>query len=782
MTNIEAKNNFLIDIMKEKHYKIEYYQREYAWRDKEVKELLDDLIFKFRESYNEKDSAPSVSNYKEYFLGSIVIARKTVLKDDGEDVEVYIVDGQQRMTTLTLLFSYIYKRLDRPAVKMYISSEEYGQEKYNIFVKDRIPVMDYILHDKQENVAKKFVENHRIYQNYNIISEYFDNLDMSDKELEYFYYWLERKVIIVTIEVKTSEEAYSIFESMNDRGRPLTNAEMLKGYILSLITDKREEATELWEKIRKKFKTDKDFNDFLVLLFRSRYVNSKRRFTVGNNLSLRDEYKYIGKSYYKFIKEKRKGIVNIHNSKDAYNFLVEIDYYADLYFDLLEKTKKKEKGYEGLYYVSRVHNSEFFLIFLGVITPFDEQKDDKIKVIAKFMDVRSGLLAWNLKNMYTNSTVGEYLTALNVEIRKVEDKDILVLTKLLYEQLVRERKSGSAWNNEISLSSTPSLSDNHNRRENIFYILARVTEFLELADGRSSIFSELYDKKYEIEHVLAANHEVNKNQFPTQDELDLYRNKIGGLGLLEKGINASFGDKKYEDKVKKYASHNRFLGILSESLYSPNRDKFENHPGLNRLVKNNPSLLQLIKPSPTFGKKEINERNELITEIAKIIWNPADFQKYLSEIDDSLTLEELSCLVEDKINDDSLPEEESVDITSDGMKLGVTMSFSTGDTCCEFEYLNSQKIKITKIVNAPIISNPIEIFKNHHTPMIQVHQSIMKNAQISDNMYNWNGNVTTTIKKAPIYLATGSTHKTDNGERYTIKTHYFEKENKHHSE
>src|SRR5215470_6995673 len=78
-------------------YAIDYYQREYKWQTKQVAELIDDLAAKFLDSYEPGDERSAVAEYGHYFLGSIIISNK-----DGQQ---FIIDGQQRLTTLTLLSS-----------------------------------------------------------------------------------------------------------------------------------------------------------------------------------------------------------------------------------------------------------------------------------------------------------------------------------------------------------------------------------------------------------------------------------------------------------------------------------------------------------------------------------------------------------------------------------------------------------------------------------------------------------------------------------------------------
>src|SRR5439155_24105031 len=85
-------------------YAIDYYQREYKWQAKQVAELVEDLVGKFQESYGETHERSAVADYGHYFLGSIIISEK-----EGEK---FIIDGQQRLTTLTLLLIFLRHQVE----------------------------------------------------------------------------------------------------------------------------------------------------------------------------------------------------------------------------------------------------------------------------------------------------------------------------------------------------------------------------------------------------------------------------------------------------------------------------------------------------------------------------------------------------------------------------------------------------------------------------------------------------------------------------------------------
>ena len=92
---VDGKGRTVRELLSGRKYSIDYYQREYKWRTKQVKELIDDLSGKFLDSYEEGNERSAVAEYGHYFLGSTIISDK-----DGEK---FIIDGQQRLTTLQLL-------------------------------------------------------------------------------------------------------------------------------------------------------------------------------------------------------------------------------------------------------------------------------------------------------------------------------------------------------------------------------------------------------------------------------------------------------------------------------------------------------------------------------------------------------------------------------------------------------------------------------------------------------------------------------------------------------
>lgn len=130
MKRVEGVTRSVRELLEKKKYAIDFYQRDYKWGSKEVDELMTDLTERFLEDYRPEHSRGQVEKYGHYFLGSVILSSK----EGG----TYIVDGQQRLTTLTLLLVHLHNlqidRDDQVPVDNLIYSERYGVKSFNIRV------------------------------------------------------------------------------------------------------------------------------------------------------------------------------------------------------------------------------------------------------------------------------------------------------------------------------------------------------------------------------------------------------------------------------------------------------------------------------------------------------------------------------------------------------------------------------------------------------------------------------------------------------------------------
>jgi hypothetical protein len=146
-------------------------------------------------------------------------------------------------------------------------------------------------------------------------------------------------------------------------------------------------------------------------------------------------------------------------------------------------------------------------------------------------------------------------------------------------------------------------------------ILARMTDYIETHSGQASRYVEYAQrgrKGYEIEHIWADHFERHTDEFKHPGEFQDYRNRIGGLLVLPKSFNASYGDLPYAEKREHYFGQNFLARILHDRAYNHN-------PGF--LQFRSISGLQF-KPHQEFKKADLDARQKLYRQLADQIWSP----------------------------------------------------------------------------------------------------------------------------------------------------------------
>lgn len=199
---IDGKGRTIRELLANRKYSIDYYQREYKWQQKQVGELIEDLVAKFLESYEEGDERSAVAEYGHYFLGSVIISDK-----DGQK---FIIDGQQRLTTLTLLLIYLHNRLEdaeqKGQVTDLIFSQRFGKRSFNLDVPERAGCMEALYKDEEFAPPETSESVSNIQARYNELGELFPD-EIDSKVLPYFVDWLIENVNLVEITAYSDSDA-----------------------------------------------------------------------------------------------------------------------------------------------------------------------------------------------------------------------------------------------------------------------------------------------------------------------------------------------------------------------------------------------------------------------------------------------------------------------------------------------------------------------------------------------------------------------------------------------
>lgn len=606
-----------------KTYKVPFYQREYRWKRKQFEELLNDLQEEFLNHFDVSHGRDRVAQYKSYFLGTILTTT------DTETSRKIIIDGQQRLTSLTLFFLYSLQRrkvaeaLNITDYTSLIRTESYGTQVLNFEAdSDRTELINKLSEvDEGEGSASfDFIENasdgtKNLFHRFNDIESILDD-KIKDEYFAYFSDWVSEKVVLFEIVVPTEHDAHKVFVTMNDRGLNLTPSEMLKGFLLSKITHsaKHGEAHALWEeKIRelKKIDNDEDAN-FLRNWLRAKYAKSIRGKTAGEG---KKDFENIGDSYHRWLLD-NKISVGINTGDDYQSFVLDnFKKYVDIYLKIQKYSNEYKDGYHHVYYNSSKDITMQSMLIMSAIHLDDSDSvvERKILLVSKYLDYYTSLRIINLKkNTYDN--LRGVLFSLCLKIRDKTEEEL----KVIFSQ--------HASDSGLSFDAIDSFAYSKTLTKNLLHVLARVAVYIEEGvEQTNSVGYDVYiDRKrtsrtFDIEHVLADKYVVftestNTNDFDSESEYKTKRNMLGGLILLPRSRNRSLQDKSYTDKASRYSSEN----ILAQTLIS---DFYENNPQLDRFLES--STLNL-KSYEDFNKQSLEERHQVYKEIVQKIWSIND--------------------------------------------------------------------------------------------------------------------------------------------------------------
>lgn len=280
ISSITAEKLVVKDIFCDDYlFTIPNYQRPYSWEEEHCTQLLDDLhSFAFKgDDFN--DLPP-------YFLGSAVIIKRPNVRN------AQIVDGQQRLTTLTILLSclryvieekenkdtisdFIYQKgnkLKGTSATFRLKTRVRDQEFFNKIIQDEKGIPNYF--EKPEELSYANDAQAQMLSNAKALLDEFIKKKYSQEDLEHLATYIIQKCVIVVVASTDEEMAFRIFNVLNDRGKDLTIADILKSEILEKISEKEQDTyTEKWEDCETKLGID-NFKDFFSHL-RAIYAKKK---------------------------------------------------------------------------------------------------------------------------------------------------------------------------------------------------------------------------------------------------------------------------------------------------------------------------------------------------------------------------------------------------------------------------------------------------------------------------------------------------------------------------
>lgn len=600
------KTETLKQILQGNKFTVNYYQREYRWGKKQIAQLIDDLYSTFSTYYDPEQHTDTkeVVNYGYYYMGSII-------RTGGKSRE--IIDGQQRLTSLTLMLIYLnnLQRDKEKKVKIddLVYSDNFGTMAFNIDVDDRKACFT-ALFNNDINFTPENESSETMLDRYNDIKELFPE-ELNGAALPFFIYWLTEKVLLLEIEAPTEKEAHTIFVTMNDRGLSLNSAEMLKAFLLKEITlADRNEVNTVWQKTIAKIKASSDSVkdgvvntedvEFISQWLRGNYATTMRETKKGAE---DQDYELLGDKFHEWVRENAKKNMGLKKSEDYKTFVTkEMVQIAKLYLDIKKYSKVLTTGFEAVFYNANRDLNYQTMLIISAVDKMDSEEivNKKIKIISVFLDIFATTRLFNFKKINFNTNKALVFKLMN----RIRNADITTLGIILTKTLrsMTEKMAG-----------IENFSLNQFTKRYMLHILARFTSFINEKMTYPSAFDKYVNRQvnnpYDIEHVLPDDYESYKDDYASEEEFISFRAKLGNLIILTKDKNRSYQDKKYSEKVELYLGDDIFAKSFNKKAYI-----------------NNPKFIPLVekydfKAHEKMDKDAIKYRQEIYKKIAEDIWN-----------------------------------------------------------------------------------------------------------------------------------------------------------------
>ena len=548
------------------YYTIPKYQREYTWSYREWESLYDDIS----------------ENNDEYFIGSIIC----IPLGDAINPYLEVIDGQQRLTTVSLFLTAIYTRLKEhadylseddgdvlPSLRKSLKSKNSPNEMKLVpqvqnFNKDDY---DYLLNEV--GLRKATAPKHAYYSMRKIARCYTYFLKRLDKEIEGMdgdgavnfllgKYNKVKQAMLVKIEVSTHSDAYVLFESLNNRGTPLTAIDLMKNLIMARAESNNltiDDCFNRWQMLLGNLSDDYGIQE---RFFRHYYNAFKHRLNEpfqSDNDRKKDPLGVVAT---------RSNLLNIFENlinKDLPSFLDDILHCGQIYSWLILQDSTETIYRKALEDLDHIQGAPSYLLLMYLM-----RNKKELAITENHINQLIRLLT----KYFVRRNITDYPNTRD-------------LTRIFMDIISKIEESNSVGNDVMTLVvdmlSTPAncVSDEQFRRslegdvykDNVGatrYILCKLAESAMTQETWTDLWRRT-DKKvfvWTIEHIFPEGENIpqcwvdmiaNGDKNLAQKYLEEYTHKIGNLTIT--GYNSTLGNKSFEEKRdRKSKDGKRFIG------------------------------------------------------------------------------------------------------------------------------------------------------------------------------------------------------------------------------
>jgi len=561
--NVDQKTIWLLFSDKKADFLIPDYQRPYAWEEEQCQTLWDDIFaFAFPDNNSDKFNSDD-----EYFLGSIVI-----FENDKGKKEV--IDGQQRLTTLMLLLRAFYAkfgnmkdensiRTSERIAQCIWKTNEFGQPnldelKINSEVatdNDKEEFLQILKTGKMDKVQKSnYAKNYRFFQEKieNFLSEY----------PSYFAYLPTRilnNCILLPIEAESQDTALRIFSTLNDRGLPLSDADIFKAQFYKYYSDKNQKDTfiEQWKELEEiTTSIFKPLNGTPMDELFTRYMyflRAKQGIKSSTTEALR---KFYEKNNYSILKQ----------DETLSNLKILADFWNNVYTQ--NPDKFSPNILRKLFILNYAPNG-IWTYFLSVYFLHNKNGNNQLdeKPLEDFLDKT---IAFIWAYAFTNPGVNALRTPIYAEMINIVNNKSVTFDEHKFD--------------ENTLRTTINNFEFNNLRP----ITRSMLTWWAFKDENQKIIPKI-NINFDIEHIFSKKRQENENTLSNTKLIE----SLGNKSLLEKTINIRASDYRFSDKIKYYK------GFIND------KDKKIEGTMISELI-------QLANTKTDFTEEDIIERNEKI--------------------------------------------------------------------------------------------------------------------------------------------------------------------------
>lgn len=522
---INQKSIFDLFSNKKADFLIPDYQRPYAWEETECQTLWDD-IFTF--AFPDDDFSKFNSDSDEYFLGPVVTFK-------NENSKLEIIDGQQRLTTLMLLLRAFYEKFgnmrDPNSIKTKENLEkciwktdEFGTpDKENLKINsevasdnDKIEFLSILKTGSLSDIMQsQYASNYRFFQK---------QIDSFLQKYPGYFSYLPIRIlnncILLPIEAESQDTALQIFSTLNDRGLPLSDADIFKAQFYKFYSslNKKDEFIKRWKNLEEL--CNKIFHPIsgtpMDELF-TRYMYYERALQKNKSSTTEALRKFYEKDSYSLLK-----------NENTFNNL---ELLADFWNDISNQDTDRfsTEVLRQLFILNYAPNG-MWNYFTSVY--FMQNKDDKgFLDNDKFLRFLKKITFFIFAYAITNPGVNALRTPIYAEmVNIIENKDV-EFNDFKFEELFLRNSIGNY------------------KFSNVRPITKSLLVWWALNNPDQPIPS--LEIVFEIEHIYAKNRHEKEKSLKNIDNLEA----LGNKSILEKRINIRASDYRFEDKIKYYQGY-----------------------------------------------------------------------------------------------------------------------------------------------------------------------------------------------------------------------------------